>query len=71
MNVYNGVLKKKDIGAGGWQLVCKDGSVYDLYGNIPQELQNQTVNVKASATGGTGFLMGGPALSVTKIEKAN
>ena len=71
MKTYHGVLKRVDLGAGGWQLVCSDGAIYDLYGDIPSELQNQTVKVQASTTAGAGFLMGGNvSLMVSKIEKS-
>ena len=69
MNIYHGVLKKLDLGAGGWQLHCNDGSIYDLYGDIPANLQDKKVKVKASTIAGAGFLMSGsPKLSVDTIE---
>ena len=71
MKIYEGILKRIDIGAGGWQLLCTDGTTYDLYGDIPQEFQDQKVKIKAQSAAGVGFMMGGgQALSVSAIEKS-
>jgi hypothetical protein len=65
---YTGILQYVDIGSGGWKLICDDGQSYDLYGEIPQELNNKTVILKAKPMQGMGLMMGESALSVEQIE---
>lgn len=68
-----GTLRFRDFGTGAWILESTDGGVYDLQLNqIPENqlraLQNQQVEVVASA-GGFGFGMaGGGSLSVQSIR---
>ena len=65
---YTGVLKRVDLGSGGWRLECSDGNSYDLSGEIPSEYENKKVTVKAKPMQGMGFMMGGQILDVENIK---
>ena len=66
--MYTGILRYVDLGAGGWQLECSDGRTYTLVGNIPSQLKDQKVHVRAKPMPGMGFVMSGEALQVEKIS---
>ena len=66
---YTGILRYVDIGSGGWELECSDGTTYTLYGTIPTDLINQHVYLKAKPMAGMGFIMAGNALEVEHIRK--
>lgn len=68
---YIGTLHYNDIGSGGWQLKCVDGNTYDLFGDIPSTLANRVVSIIAKPISGMGFMMGGAALQVERIQEDN
>ena len=67
--IHKGILRYVDIGTGGWQLECSDGSTFMLYGDIPNNLKDKKVIVKAQQIEGMGFMMSSPqALEVLSIQ---
>ena len=65
--MYTGILRYVDLGAGGWQLECSDGSTYTLIGSIPSALKDKKVRIQAKPIQGMGFMMSGEALQVETI----
>ena len=68
--VYSGILKKVDIGMGGWRLILDDGREFDLYGNIPNELAHQRVIVNGKRSE-FGVGMGDGGINVASIQTSN
>ena len=67
--IHKGILRYIDIGAGGWQLECANGTIFTLYGDIPDHLKNKKVIVKAQKVEGFGFMMSSQeALEVISIK---
>ena len=65
---YTGILRKVDLGSGGWRLECSDGKSYDLTGEVSSEYENKNVTVKAKPIEGMGFMMGEQILEVESIK---
>ena len=67
--IHKGILRYVDLGAGGWQLECANGTVFVLYGDIPDNLKDKHVVVTAKKTEGFGFMMSSQqALEVISIQ---
>ena len=66
---YKGMLRYIDLGAGGWQLECDNGTTFILYGDIPNHFKDKKVILTAQKAEGFGFMMSDQqALEVLSIK---
>ena len=64
-----GVLKRIDLGAGGWCLEAVSGSVFELYGEIDMRYADQRVSITGVLKTVHGFLMTGEeSIEVSEVS---
>lgn len=69
---YTGVLRRVDLGSGGWALDTGSGSRVLLTGDVPAALAGRSVVVEGAPAGAFGFLMtGDPTVEVRSIRAAS
>ena len=69
MQTWTGVLKRMDLGTGGWLLEVVSGGSFELYGEIDVRYADQKVTVTGVVKPVHGFLMTGhDSIEVSEIS---
>ena len=63
---HRGILRRVNVGMGGWKLVTKSGDV-DLYGDIPHSLKDKQVVVCGEPVSGGIMMTSDRAIRVRSI----
>jgi hypothetical protein len=66
---WRGRLKHVDVGTGAWTLETQGGDRLALYGDVPRELDGQSVVVEGEQVEAMGIgMVGGPAVHVRSVK---